>query len=309
MELIGEAAALATAFLWAMTSIFFAQAGRRIGSFRVNVVRLGLAVVIYVVVLLAAQGRLLPSDLNRSQLLWLAGSALVGLVFGDGCGFKALVMIGPRLTTLLYAGAPIWTTIIAWVFLGEHLEAWHLLGIAMSIGGIVWVVLERRFKGGPNFGITSDHPDSGSLLKGVMLGMGAAIGQAVGLVMAKQGMFFSGGTVEPLSAAFLRMLVAFPAIVLLAGLRGRLSEVGRALRDIRAFGWSTAGATVGPFLGVWMSLLALKYIETGIAATLNAMTPVAILPLVIWFYKEKVSLRATLGAVVAVAGAAILFLA
>lgn len=309
MELIGEAAGLATAFLWALTSIFFAQAGRRIGSFRVNVVRLGLAVAIYVVVLMAVEGRLLPANLNQAQVLWLAGSALVGLVFGDGCGFKALVMIGPRLTTLMYAGAPIWTTVIAWVFLGEQLGFWHLLGIGLSIGGIVWVVMERRYEGGATFGLATDHPDSGSLLKGVILGMGAALGQAVGLVMAKQGMFFAGGTVEPLSAAFLRMLVAFPAIVLLAALRGQLGEIGRAVRDIRAVGWSTAGATVGPFLGVWMSLVAVKYIATGVAATLNAMTPVVILPLVILFYREKVTPRAALGALVAVTGAAILFLA
>jgi drug/metabolite transporter (DMT)-like permease len=309
MELVGEAAGLATAFLWALTSIFFAEAGRRIGSFRVNVIRLGLAVAIYVVVLLISQGRLFPDDLNRTQVLWLTGSALAGLVFGDGCGFKALVMIGPRLTTLMYAGAPIWTTVIAWIFLGEHLGAWHLLGIALSIGGIVWVVLERRYKGGATFGLTADHPDSGSLFKGVMLGLGAAVGQAVGLVMAKQGMFNAGGTVEPMDAAFLRMLTAFPAIVLLAGLRGRLKEIGPAIRDLGAVGWSTAGATMGPFLGVWMSLVAVKYIATGIAATLNAMTPVAVLPLVIWYYKEKVTLRAALGALVAVTGAAILFLA
>jgi drug/metabolite transporter (DMT)-like permease len=142
-----------------------------------------------------------------------------------------------------------------------------------------------------------------------MLGLGAAVGQAVGLVMAKQGMFNAGGTVEPMDAAFLRMLTAFPAIVLLAGLRGRLKEIGPAIRDLGAVGWSTAGATVGPFLGVWMSLVAVKYIATGIAATLNAMTPVAVLPLVIWYYKEKVTLRAALGALVAVTGAAILFLA
>ncbi len=308
MELIGESAALATAVLWALTSIFFAQAGRRIGSFRVNVVRLGLAVAIYMVVLLIAQGRLLPENLNRAQMLWLTGSALAGLVFGDGCGFKALVMIGPRLTTLMYAGAPIWTTMIAWAFLGERLGPWHLLGIGLSVGGIVWVVLERRYQGGVTAGLAANHPDSGSLLKGVMLGMGAALGQAIGLVMAKQGMFFAGGTVEPLSAAFLRMAVAFPAIILLAGLRGQLGLIGRSLGDIRAVGWSTAGATVGPFLGVWMSLLAVKYIATGVAATLNAMTPVVILPLVILFYREKVTYRAALGAMVAVAGAAILFL-
>ncbi len=308
MLYIGETAALATAVLWALTSIFFAEAGKRIGSFRVNSIRLLMAVGMYCIVLGLTRGHLLPPDLNREQFMWLALSGLVGLVFGDGCGFKALVMIGPRLTTLMYAGAPVLATVIAWIFLGEHLGVWAVVGIAVTISGISWVVLERRHKrNGPN-DLGRSHPDAGSLRWGVLLGMGAALGQAAGLVMAKQGMLHAGGVVEPLEASLVRMMVALVAIWLLAALRGELAYTLAALKDGRALAFCGAGAVVGPFLGVWMSLVALKYIATGIAATLNSMTPVAIIPLVIRYYKEKVTLRAALGAVVAVGGVAILFL-
>jgi len=309
MDYIGEIAGLSVAFLWAVTSIFFAEAGRSIGSFRVNVIRLLIAVGLYTIVLLVVSGQLFPDDLNSRQVFWLALSGLVGLVIGDGCGFKALVMIGPRLTTVMYSSAPIMATVVAWLFLDETLSWWSLLGIGLTITGITWVVLEQRGKNNHEISARQrDHPDSGSLAKGILLGAGAAAGQAIGLVMAKHGMANAGGTVEPLEASFIRMAAAMVIIWLLATLRGHLPSVLSAMRQGRPVLFSAAGAVAGPFLGVWMSLVAVSYIAVGVAATLNAMTPVAIIPLVILYYKEKVSLRATVGAIVAVAGVAILFL-
>jgi drug/metabolite transporter (DMT)-like permease len=308
MNYLGESAALATALLWAFTSIFFAEAGRRIGSFQVNLLRLAMAVVLYAAILYLTAGYLLPPDLNREQILWLSVSGLIGLLLGDGLGFKALVMIGPRLTSLLYSSAPIWATIIAWIVLGEQLGLKQMVGMSLTIGGIVWVVLERQQRSGRQVALDQSHPDSGSLTKGVLLGIGAAVCQAVGLVMAKHGMAHAGGTVDPLPASFLRMAVSLVAIMILAVGRGQIRSTLTAVRDMRGMTYCGVGAVVGPFLGVWMSLVAIKYIATGVASTLNSMTPVMILPLVILFYREKVTWRALGGAVVAVIGVAILFL-
>ncbi len=308
MNHLGEIAALSTALLWAFTSIFFAEAGHRLGSFRVNILRLLMAVMIFSVVLYLTVGYLFPPDLNREQFLWLAGSGLIGLLLGDGLGFKALVMIGPRLTSLLYSSAPIWATIIAWVFLGEQLGMQQLLGMGLTIWGITWVVLERHQRTGSQTVVEQGHPDSGSLARGALLGIGAAACQAIGLVMAKHGMAHAGGTVDPLPASFLRMVVSLVAILILAASRGQIRSTIAAVRNLRGMAYCGAGAVVGPFLGVWMSLVAVKYIATGVAATLNSMTPVMILPLVFIFYREKTSWRALVGAVIAVVGVAILFL-
>jgi len=308
VEYIGETAALATALLWAFTSLFFAEAGKLLGSFRVNNIRLLVAVVIYCLVLVLTTGRLWPAELNQQQFLWLAASGMVGLVMGDGCGFKALVMIGPRLTTLLYAAAPIIATVISWIFLDEKLGTWSVIGIVVTITGITWVVLERTYGGNSDGPADRNHPDAGSRLKGVFLGLGAAGGQAIGLVMAKQAMAYSGGTVEPLEASFVRMSCALVLIWLIAAGRRQLPSTLAAMKNLKGLGFTSAGAVVGPFLGVWMSLVAITYIATGIAATLNAMTPVLIIPLVILYYKEKVSARALIGAVVAVGGVAIIYL-
>jgi drug/metabolite transporter (DMT)-like permease len=304
----GELAALTTAFCWSFTVIFFAEAGRRIGSFRVNAIRLLFAVAIYTVVLMVTRGNLFPADLNRTQVFYLALSGLVGLVIGDGCGFKAAVMIGPRLTTLLAVTSPIMATVIAWAFLGERLQLVDLLGIAVTVGGVSWVVAERRYQNHNQFQLHTDHPDSGTLARGILLGLGAALGQAGGLVLSKQAMLNCGSVLDPLPASFLRMLTSAAMIWLFAALRGRLVDTLRGFQNTTAVWCSLGGAVFGPFLGVWCSLIAVARIPAGIAATLNATTPVWIIPNVRVIYKEKISLRAVVGAILAVGGIALLFM-
>jgi drug/metabolite transporter (DMT)-like permease len=141
-----------------------------------------------------------------------------------------------------------------------------------------------------------------------MLALGAALCQACGLVLAKQGMFHAGGMVEPLQASFVRMMTALAIIWIIAIVRGQLLHTTSAMKNGRALSYCAAGAFVGPFLGVWMSLVAVKYIATGLAATLNSTTPVMILPLIVLWYKEKVTVRAALGAIVTVTGVALIFL-
>lgn len=308
MQYAGELAALATALCWSFTAIFFSEAGRRIGSFRVNAIRLVFAVVIYCVILWLTYGRLFPADLNSAQVFWLALSGLIGLVIGDGCGFKALVMIGPRLTTLLWSTAPIMATVIAWVFLGERLNLVNMIGISITMAGVSWVVAERKFKSSNHFDLHDEHPDSGTLFKGVMLGLAAALGQAAGLVLSKYAMLDLGSTVDAMPASFIRMLASMILIWAYALVRGQLIDTLKGFKHKPAMLFATGGAIFGPFLGVWTSLIAVMYIPAGIAATLNATTPIWIIPNVIMFYKEKVTLRAVIGALVAVLGVAILFL-
>jgi len=307
MPYLGELAALTTAVCWSFTSVFFAEAGRRIGSFRVNCIRLLLAVLIYAFILYLTTGSLFHSSLNFSQVFWLSLSGIIGLVIGDGCGFKSMVMIGPRLMMLLHATAPIMATVMAWFLLGEQLGLIDLLGIVLTVFGVSWVILERRFKGGNHFNLEKSHPDSGTLLKGVLLGLGSALGQAAGLVLSKYAMFNLGGTVEPMPASFVRMVASLIFIWILAGFRGEIKNTLRAFKDRKALAFTGGGAFFGPFLGVWMSLVAVKYIEAGIASTLNSLTPIFIIPVVMIFFKEKISMRAFIGAVIAVLGVSLLF--
>ncbi len=306
MPCIGEAAALGTALLWSFTSIFFSEAGKRIGAFKVNKIRLLIAVLIYGLVLLIKSGSPIPTGIGQVAIWWLCLSSLMGLVIGDSMLFKAFVALGPRLTTLVFTSSPIMATIIAWVFLDEQLGAWDMLGIAITMAGISWVVAERRYANTKR--VHDDHPDSMSFAVGILLALGGAFGQAAGLVLSKQAMLHAGEVVGAFEASYVRMLFALAAVWLIGLVRGHIRETARAMKNTEAMGLIFGGAFVGPFLGVWLSLVAVSLIPAGIAATLNAMAPVLVIPLVVLVYKEKVTMRATVGAIVAVGGVALLFL-
>jgi drug/metabolite transporter (DMT)-like permease len=308
MHFLGELAALGTAACWSCGTVLFTEAARLIGSFKLNKIRLAMAALLYGAALLVTTGNAYPTEINASQSAWLALSAFMGLVFGDSCGFKAMVILGPRLSSLVFATAPIMTIFIAWIFLGEQLGVYDLLGVAITIAGIGWVISEQRQGPQNHEALALDHPDKGTFAKGVMLALGAAFGQASGLVMTKQAMFNAGGVVRPLDASAVRMVFAAAMIWAISAFGRQIPGTLRELKNRRAMAFSAAGAVMGPFLGIWMLLFAVSKIPAGVAATLSATVPVMVIPIAIIYYKERVSYRAILGAVVTVAGIALIFL-
>ena len=81
-----------------------------------------------------------------------------------------------------------------------------------------------------------------------------------------------------------------------------------ATRHVSAMTILALGAVVGPFAAVALNLVALQRAPVGVVATIIATMPVLILPFAIFVYREKVSPRAIGGAVLAVAGVAMLML-
>jgi hypothetical protein len=100
----------------------------------------------------------------------------------------------------------------------------------------------------------------------------AGLGQAVGLVLSKQGMF---GDFSPFQANAIRMLAAVIFIWGWTALEGKVVATFAALHDKpRVIGLIALGAVVGPLLGISASLLAVQHAEVGVASTLMAVTPV-----------------------------------
>ncbi len=79
-------------------------------------------------------------------------------------------------------------------------------------------------------------------------------------------------------------------------------------REPRLLGLFVVSVCVVTFGGFWLSLVAIKYVDVSIAYTLNSTEPLFILPLAVLILKEKITLRALLGTVVALAGIACLCL-
>jgi drug/metabolite transporter (DMT)-like permease len=294
MPFLGETAALTAAALWAFGSLLFTIAARRAGSFPLNLVRITLALGALSSWLALTRGTHWAPEATRHDLVLLVLSGWAGLTLGDWCYFASLARLGPRLGTVLMTLSPPLAALLAYPLMGEALDLRGLVGMAVTLGGVSWVVLERPAEPAPR----------GHRLQGVILGMLAATGQALGLVLSKMGM---GDRVDPLAASAIRMAAATVGVWALGIVSGKVRAVPWLLRDRTARRATVGAAFLGPVFGVWLSLVAVQHAPTGIAATLMSTVPVMILPLVVFFHHERISHRAVLGALVAVAGVALLF--
>jgi drug/metabolite transporter (DMT)-like permease len=297
MILLGQLAALGTAFCWSLTAIFFSYSGRLVGSHVVNRSRLVFAMLFISISHLILIGTVFPFEAEPYRWGWLALSSILGLVLGDTFLFRAYVLVGPRLAMLMMSTVPIISTIMAAVFLGERVAPIELAGIVVTVSGIAWVVTEQR---SDQAMVENKHYSSG-----LFFGLLGALGQAANLIAAK---FALGGDFPSISATSIRLLVALVILWLLAAIRGQLGYTLAKWRNRAALKSMIAGSIVGPFLGIWLSLQAVKLAPVGIASTLMALPPVILIPLGYFLYGERVGMRGLVGTLVAFCGVALIFL-
>jgi drug/metabolite transporter (DMT)-like permease len=240
---------------------------------------------------------------TNGQWFWMGMSGIVGLGIGDYGLFAAFVTIGPRRSLLVMALSAIFASIGAYLMLGETLPTLAIIGIAITLGGVVVVILEAEERSG-------EAPVSKKLRRyGVFLALIGAVGQGVGLVLAKKGIYLNPEmTLNPLSATLIRMILGALFVWIVAVAARKLPELREAIRSKEGMSHTAAGAFLGPFLGVTLSMVAVTYTNAGIAQTLMSLMPVLIIPVVWILYRQRTSWRGILGAAMAVVGVAILFL-
>ena len=298
----GEIAGVLTAVFWTVTALAFESAGKKVGSLAVNLIRLVIAFFLIGIYSWITRGFFFPTDATLFNWQWLALSGLIGFVIGDLLLFQSYLVIGARVAMLLMALAPPFAALIGWILLDELLSPQSWLGMAITMTGIVIVILKRE-KTEENGEIIKKIKSNYSV-QGILLALGGALGQAAGLVISKKGM----GDYDAFSASQIRVLTGVVGFSVLFFFIKRWNRVGTALKNGPAMKRISLGAFFGPFLGVSFSLLAVQHTQTGIAATLMAIVPVLIIPPSIILFKEKVNWKEILGAVITVGGVAMFFL-
>ena len=297
MSFIGELAGLLTSIAWSGTSVLFTKATQQVGSIIVNRMRVILALVFLLLLNWAFYGYLLPFNAGVDRWIWFALSGAVGYALGDLFLFQSFICIGTQRSMLMMSLAPLMSAGLAWMFFGEILTGMQLLGVLVTLAGVAWVILRRRSDAGLQYG---------SRVQGVLFGLGAATGQAVGYVLSKQGL---RDGFPPLAGNSIRMLAAAILLWVLASFQGKAKETLNSMRARpRVLGWLIMAAFTGPVLGATLSLFALQHTQVGVASTLIALPPVFLLPVSWLVFKEKFDWGAVLGTLVTIGGVALLFL-
>lgn len=334
MPFFGEIIAIAVAVSWTASALYYEYAGNRIGSLAVNTWRLIMSFILLGGLLVFTTGSFLPINADAQTWLWLSLSGLVGFVFGDMCLFYSYSIITARFSQLLMTLAPPFAAFFGWIMLGESLSLTALLGMTVTLFGIAISILKRDSSRASSDALVAGTsnltvvvPDSsmpkkkGGLkvhlpTKGILLGIGGALGQGFGIVLSKKGMLFYEAAAHntsvadfiPFAATQMRVIAGFAGFALLIMLTGRMKSSFKAFRDFKSMRAVFTGSIFGPFLGVSLSLMAVQYTSAAIASTIMATTPIIILLPYILIYKKKVTKAEVLGAVLSVVGVSLFFI-
>ena len=326
--MLGELISLGVAVSWTIAALASEVGSKRLGVFVMNVWRMAVALLFSAILLWLTFGKPYPAYASATTWLWLLGSGVVGYFFGDWCLFNSYLTIGSRMGQLFMTLAPMFTAFAAWVMIGQTLSWLSLLAMCVTLLGIAISV----------FGHDRDHHMSLNLpLKGILYGIGAAMGQGFGLVLSKIGLdhythdlavstldpshlslitshlsliayHFSLNTLLPFASNMIRCvagLLCFTTWLILSGHGGRLRQ---SLGDRRGLVAMLIAVLSGPFIGVGFSLMAVQYTAAGIASTIMAMTPILILLPSRWLFGQPITPRNLLGAVISVIGVSLFFL-
>ena len=307
MQYVGELISIGVAFSWTATALLSEFGSKRMGNLTLNLMRMLITLVFSGILFWAMSGSPLPAQTSSEAYLWMMLSGLVGYVIGDFCLFQCYIIICSKFGQLFMTLAPIAAAITAFFTLGQEIRPQALLAMLITLAGIAISVLGR----GDGHKLSLKLP-----LAGVLFAIGAAVCQGVGLVLSKIGMDHYEASLTtalqpwmlPFHANFFRCIAGVIGFSLLMALREGFKPLRKGVRDRKGMAAAVATTIFGPFVGVGASLLAVQYTAAGIASTLMALTPIIIILPAWWLFKQPITAKSLLGALISVIGVSLFFL-
>ena len=294
MPIIALAAALGASLCWATGSLIAHRPATQLGAFEFTRTQLISSFALLIVIVTALNG--------WQSVTWVhwpsfVAASLIGVVFTNLAMIACLRRGGPRRMQLLVSMSAPFAALLGFLFLGELMSPRKLIGVGLAFSGLLLAIL---------FGRRGQHrieAVEGSLAVVIVLGLFAAICNAVGLIALKPALL--AGT-DPLAATALRtgggalvisVVALWPAEAFETPTKRTPSVVLRAILP----------GFVGYIAAVSLQLYALRSYDAGIVAVLSSMAPVVMLPMIWVVSGDLPPLSAWLGAILAVLGAGIIF--
>ena len=308
MQYLGELISIGVAFSWTATALLSEFGSKRMGNLTLNVMRMGIALIFSAILFWVMTGSPLPAKASTEAYGWMILSGIVGYVIGDFCLFQCYIIIGSKFGQLFMTLAPITAAIMAWFTLGQSIRPTAIIAMVITLAGIAITVLGR---GDANHKVSLKLP-----LNGVLFAIGAAVCQGVGLVLSKIGMDHYEASMTtpstpwmlPFFANFFRCVAGIIGFLILMRFKEGYRSLAKSLTDRTSMTAATLTTIFGPFVGVGCSLLAVQYTSAGIASTLMALTPIIIILPAYWIFKQPITLKSVIGALISVIGVSLFFL-
>jgi drug/metabolite transporter (DMT)-like permease len=290
---VGELFALARAVVWALAVILFRRCGETVAPLALNLFRVVVSSVLFLVTLLATGRPLLP-DLPAGDYLLLAASGVIAIAISDTLFHMGLNRVGAGLNAIVDTLYAPFTTFFAFLWLHEKLGPAEFAGMGLIIAG---VVVASRTRPPPG-------TDRRTLVMGIVYGVAAMATLAFGIVIAKPVLVHTDILWATTARQVGSLVVLLPAALLVPGRAARLA----VFRPDRSWRFMVPGTVLGSYFALTFWIGGMKLTETGTAAALNQTTTIFILVFASVFLKERFGRRKVAAGLLALAGVVLVLL-
>ncbi len=291
--MIATALGLATAWVWATTSLLAKAQSAQVHPLSFNAIRMATGALLFLALVPFFGGWAALEHLSVAARFALAGSTMIGGVIGDSLYFWSMTRIGASRTLPISGIYPVFTWGLAVPLLGEPITPNAMIGTLLVLISLYLLAPPPD----PGHAVpTETSRGAWSEASGVLAAIGAAAVWAVSTTMLKFGMQEAANVVV---VNALRLPLGALFMVIIAQSHGR----GRLWRDYRSH-WSglTALGLYSMGLGAILWPLAVDYAGAARAALLNTLSPLIAVPLAAIFLHERVTRRVAGGACLSVLG-------
>ena len=299
MDVIGELAALAAAFCWAISPVLYKMALSNAKPIPANVSR-SISTTIFLFVYLGASGKLWNlATLRMDSLILAILSGVVGLCLGDTMFMLSLELIGVSKTVPIVSAYPMFTTFFAVLFFNEPFTSLLLLGTMFIIVGI-WLVSPER--------ASSSDVTRSVLFKGVFISLSTALVWSLSIIFMNQALEFS--QMAAFDSAFVVNTARMAASTLLFLALSPFIDRRFHFMKLKRKTWIilALGGIVGLVFGWVLLAISLSYTEASRAVPISSVSPLFAALIGAFFLKEKVTVRIFAGAVLIVLGISVMFI-
>ena len=289
-EALGALAGLGSALTWAVTSLLVRTLVPPFQSVAINAIRSALSGALLLGVILLTGGAGALTSISGPSFVLLIISIVAAIGVGDTVFFDSTRRLGLGRAMSISMTYPVVAALLAIAFMDERLTPQVALGSLLTLGGLLLIVGLRG---------DGEVSDAAAWRLGVAGAIVAAVAWGVSAVLMKAPL----REVDAVTAQAVRLPIAGAILFVTPWARG---AVGQLRASEPTIVWRIAGLSVLTAVSSVMYVASLKYAGVTVATVLSSTAPLFAIPLGLLCLGERLSAGPVIGAVVTVAGIAVL---
>lgn len=287
--MVGEIAAISTALCWAVAARLFRVLGQHFSVLSLNLWK---GILSCLLLILITQLFLPSVSINTSAIAWLLLSGAIGIGIGDSCFFQALIKIGDSQSILVAETlAPIFTALLAMVWIAEWLSPMQWLAIAVVLFSVDMVIKVQR-----------NVPMQLFDLSGYAFAALAALCQAIGAVISRD--VLTTYEIDAFNGSLVRLLGGLVIVVAML-LVSKQSWLPKSANLTRTWFLFTGATVVGTLVALSLQMVAFSYAKAAVVQTLFA-TSVIMSLFIARLMGETIARKTIIWSLIALTGVALL---